>query len=164
MQARLAWVAVVAALAVVATASAANWVVLRVGSVSVKAPTGWEVVPAADGGALADPRTVLVVGTEGSAARHSECQVAAYRVPADGAVVVALRWAGKAPEWLPAEDGLVDLRLRREYFACFDGRGASAQIALKGRAYQVNLMVGDRATPRTVANALAVARSFDAAK
>jgi hypothetical protein len=166
MRTRLAGIAVVALFAVVSTASAATWVVLRTGGVSVKAPAGWSLVPAAatDADAATDPRTVLVAGTEGATPRRSECQVAAYRVPSDGAVVVALRWPGKAPDWLPAEEGLADLRLRREYFACFDGRGASAQIALRGRAYQVNVMVGDKATARTIATALAVARSFDAAR
>ncbi len=152
---------VVAMLAAVGTASATAFVVLKTGGVSVKAPAGWELVPTADAGAITDPRTVLVAGTEGAAPRRSECQVAAYRVPAEGAVVVVLRWAGRAPEWLPTADDLSELRLRREYFACFDGRGASTQIAVKGRAYQVNVMVGDRATVKTAANALAVARSFD---
>ena len=151
-------------LAVAGAASAATGVVLKVGGVSVKAPAGWELVQASDAGSVTDPRTVLVAGTEGAAPRRSECQVAAYRVPAEGAVVVVLRWAGKAPDWLPATDGLSELRLRREYFACFDGRGASTQIAVKGRAYQVNVMVGDRAAPKTAANALAVARSFDVAR
>ena len=73
---------------------------LKAGGVSVKAPAGWELVPIADAGTVTDPRTVLVAGTDGAAPRRSECQVAAYRVPGDGAVVVVLRWAGKAPEWL----------------------------------------------------------------
>jgi hypothetical protein len=77
-------------------------------------------------------------------------------------VVVVLRWAGRAPEWLPTDRAaLDDLRLRRPYFECFEGRGAGTQLAIRGRAYQVNVMAGDRATPRTVANALAVARSLD---
>jgi hypothetical protein len=155
---------VVLLLAVAGAAAAATGTVLKAGGVSVKAPAGWELVPAGDAGSVTDPRTVLVAGTEGAAPRRSECQVAAYRVPADGAVVVVLRWAGKAPDWLPAADGLADLRLRREYFACFDGRGASTQVAVKGRAYQVNVMVGDRATLKTAASALAVARSFDIAR
>jgi hypothetical protein len=163
MRVRAVTLCVVATLAVAGTAWAATWVVLKTGGVSVKAPAGWELVAVADT-AISDPRTVLVAGTEGAAPRRSECQVAAYRVPAEGAVVVVLRWAGRAPEWLPTADDLSELRLRREYFACFDGRGASTQIAVKGRAYQVNVMVGDRASHRTTANALAVARSFDAGR
>ncbi len=46
-------------------------------------------------------------------------------------------------------------------FECFEGRGAVAQLGLQKHAYQVNVMVGDRATPATVAQALAVARSFN---
>ena len=55
------------------------------------------------------------------------------------------------------------MRLRRPLFECFDGRGAMAQIVIRGRAYQVNVLVGDRATRETVADALGVARSFAAA-
>ena len=73
-----------------------------------------------------------------------------------------LRWSGKAPEWVTTDrEVLAAMKLRRQYFACWDGRGAAAQIAVKGRAYQVNVMVGDRATAKDAATALAVARSFD---
>jgi hypothetical protein len=149
-------------LAAVATAAASSWPGLKANGVVVRAPAGWALLDPADPGAVVDPRTVLVAGTDGVAARRSDCQVAAYRVPADGAVVVVLRWAGKAPDGVSTDRAtLADLKLRRPYFECFDGRGAAAQIALRGRAYQVNLMVGDRATPKTVQSALAVARSFD---
>jgi hypothetical protein len=148
-----------------ASAVAAATVTLRAGGVTVKGPPGWDLVTVSDAGSVTDPKTVLVAGTEGAAPRKSDCQVAAYRVPADGAVVVVLRWTGRAPEWLPTDRSVLDdLRLRRSYFECFDGRGAGAQLAIKGRAYQVNLMVGDRATARTVAAALGVARSFDVAR
>jgi hypothetical protein len=161
-RARAAAAAAVAVLTLGASAVAASTVTLRAGGVAVKAPAGWALVTVADPGAVTDPRTVLVAGTEGAAPRKSDCQVAAYRVPADGAVVVVLRWAGRAPEWLPTDRAaLDDLRLRRPYFECFEGRGAGTQLAIRGRAYQVNVMAGDRATPRTVANALAVARSLD---
>jgi hypothetical protein len=159
---RAIWLGLLVALAVAASASAAAWTVLRANGVALRAPSGWELVPVAETGSVVDPRTVLVAGTEGTAPRRSECQVAAYRVPVEGAAVVVIRWAGRAPEWLPTDrDVLAELRLRRAYFECFDGRGASAQIASRGRAYQVNVMVGDRASAKTVATALAVARSFD---
>lgn len=155
----------VVALAVSATALAAGGTTLRANGVAVHAPAGWGLVAPADPGSVTDPRTVLVAGTEGTIARRSDCQVAAYRVPADGAVVVVLRWAGRAPGSLPTErEALADLRLRRAYFECFAGRGAAAQIALRGRAYQVNLMVGDRATVRDVEQAFAVVRSLDVAR
>jgi hypothetical protein len=155
----------IVACAAAATASAAAWTSLKAGGVVVRAPAGWELVPSADSASVVDPKTVLVAGSEGAAPRRSECQVAAYRVPADGAVVVVLRWAGKAPEWLPADrDVLAELKPRRHYFECFDGRGAAVQLALKGRAYQVNVMVGDRAAAKTLAAALAVARSLDVAR
>jgi len=155
----------VVALAIVTTAAAASEAILRANGVAVRAPAGWDLVTPADAGPVPDPRTVLVAGTDGAAPRRSECQVAAYRVPADGAVVVVLRWAGKAPESFPTDrDALTDLRLRREYFECFDGRGVAVQIAIRGRAYQVNLMVGDRATVKDVEQAFAVVRSFDVAR
>jgi len=155
-------IGLVVALAVVATAAAASEAILRANGVALRAPAGWDLVTPADAGPVTDPRTVLVAGTEGAVARRSECQVAAYRVPAAGAVVVVLRWAGKAPESFPTDrEVLADLRLRREYFECFDGRGVAAQIAIRGRAYQVNLMVGDRATVKDVEQAFAVVRSFD---
>jgi hypothetical protein len=152
----------VIALAVATAATAASEALLRVNGVGVRAPDGWDLVTPAGAGPDTDPRTVLVAGTEGVVPRRSECHVAAYRVPADGAVIVVLRSAGKAPESFPTDrDALADLRLRREYFECFDGRGVAAQIAIRGRAYQVNLMVGDRATVRDVEQAFAVVRSFD---
>jgi hypothetical protein len=87
--------------------------------------------------------------------------VSAYRVPADGAAVVVIGARGLASPAIPrTRDGLQQLRLEREYFDCFDGRGAAAQIALRGRAYQINVLVGDRAAPQTIQQALAIARSF----
>jgi hypothetical protein len=53
------------------------------------------------------------------------------------------------------------VRVRRPSFECFSGRGAAAQVALGDKAYQVNVMVGDRASRRVIAEALAVGRSFD---
>jgi hypothetical protein len=43
---------------------------------------------------------------------------------------------------------------------CFAGRGTAASLALGGKAYQVNVMVGDFAPAQLVADALAVGRSF----
>lgn len=134
------------------------------GAVGVRATDDWVRVSPAAAGSETDPRTVLVVGTRGVAARASHCQVSSYRIPADGAAVVVLGWRGAAPDSLPRDRSqLQAMRLKRPMFECFDGRGAVAQIVVKGRAYQVNVMVGDRATRDTVAEALAVARSFAAA-
>jgi len=41
--------------------------------------------------------------------------------------------------------------------------GAAAQVVLGGKAYQVNVMVGDRASKQRVAEALTVTRSFNLA-
>jgi hypothetical protein len=54
--------------------------------------------------------------------------------------------------------------VRRPSFECFAGRGAAAQVVLGGRPYQVNVMVGDHASKRRIAQALAVARSFRLAR
>ncbi len=156
-------VAVSAALLAVGVAHAAGDRAVVAGTVALHVADDWARVTPAAGGET-DPRTVLVVGTRGVAARASECQVAAYRIPADGAAVVVLGWRGIAPDALPRDRGqLLAMRLRRPLFECFDGRGAMAQIVIRGRAYQVNVLVGDRATRETVADALAVARSFAAA-
>lgn len=158
---RRVWGAVAVALVAVGAAQAAADRPIVAGAVAVRATDDWARVNAAATGAESDPRTVLVVGTRGVVPRASQCQVAAYRIPADGAAVVVLGWRGVAPDSLPRDrSDLQAMRLRRPIFECFDGRGAVAQIVIKGRAYQVNVMVGDRATRDTVADALSVARSF----
>ena len=137
--------------------------------VRVTAPSAWHAVPYLGESSLTDPRTVLVVGTKGvTPSLTSGCQIAAYTVPAEGAVVVVVRWrtltsGGGAPT--TGRSPLKTLtRVSRPSFECFKGRGAAAQLALRGKTYQVNVMVGDRATPRTVSQALAVARSFNLAR
>lgn len=155
--------AVALALVAVGVAQSAADRPVVAGVVGVRATDDWARVPPAPAGSETDPRTVLVVGTRGVAVRASHCQVSSYRIPADGAAVVVLGWRGTAPEGLPRDRSqLQAMRLRRPLFECFDGRGAVAQIVVKGRAYQVNVMIGDRATRDTVAEALAVARSFAA--
>jgi hypothetical protein len=133
--------------------------------VHVVAPSGWHRVRSAGGGNVIDPRTLLVVGTAAVAPRSSSCQIAAYRVQPRGAVVVAVGWrtatssdGNLKPSRTPLKK-LVDVS--RPSFECFSGRGAAAQVALGGKAYQVNVMVGDYTSPKVIAEALAVARSFD---
>src|SRR5207248_4172027 len=92
--------------------------------------------------------------------KSSSCQIAAYRVPKDGAVVVILGWSGGAgtkPGRWPLK---AMVSVRRHTFECFAGRGAVASLGLGGNAYQVNVMVGDSASSRRVGDALAVGRSF----
>jgi hypothetical protein len=50
--------------------------------------------------------------------------------------------------------------MKRPSFECFAGRGASASLALGGKAYQVNVMVGGSTSAQQIAEALAVGRSF----
>jgi hypothetical protein len=132
--------------------------VLRANGVQLTAPDGWALVEPAGEGPSSDPRTLLVAGTKGSRAVETECQVSSYRVPADGAVVVVIGW--KPPSAGVTLLPLSSMRLRRETFECFDGRGGVGQLVRGGRDFQVNVMVGDRAEADVVAVALAVARSF----
>jgi hypothetical protein len=154
---RLAVFAAVFAALVAVPAFAATAEVIRNGGVSLDVPAGWSKVDRAPS-AITDPRTLLVVGTKGARATDSDCQVATYRVPVDGAVVVVIGWR----ESIGGASALTlsGLRLRRSTFECFAGRGAVAQVTRGGRDFQVNVMVGDKADAGTVADALDVARSF----
>jgi hypothetical protein len=160
--------AILAALALSATAIAASSDrVIAAHGVRVIAPAGWHQVPSAGDGPVTDPKTLLVVGTDGVHPRTSQCQIAAYSLPADGAVVVIVGWktaTSGGGHLKPGRAPLAALRsVHRPSFECFTGRGAAAQVALGGRAYQVNVMVGNRATAQRIAGALAVARSFNLA-
>lgn len=162
MRKRVALVFGIALLAV-GVAQAAGDHHVTAGGVALRVAGDWARVapaPAAHGSSV---RTVLVVGTRGVTPRSSECHVAAYRIPPDGAVVVVLASRGTAPVGLPRDRSqLQAMRLTRPVFACFDGRGAMAQIVIENRAYQVNVMVGDRAARGRIADALEAARSFAA--
>lgn len=134
-------------------------------------PLGWQRIEAASDRPVTDPRTLLVVGTAGVRPRASRCQIAAYSIPAAGAVVVVVGWksvataGGRAPKPKPGRAPLKKLvAVDRPSFECFSGRGAVAQVLIGGKPYPVNVMVGDRASKRRVADALAVARSFDLAR
>jgi hypothetical protein len=82
--------------------------------------------------------------------------------------VVIVGWKNATSGGGPMKPGRRPLErmtsVRRPSFECFAGRGAAVSLALGGRAYQVNVMVGDSATARDVAKALAVGRSFRLAR
>lgn len=132
-------------------------------------PPGWQRVKAASDGPVTDPRTLLVVGTAGVRPRASQCQIAAYRIPPAAAVVVVVGWSSVAaagggsprPGRAPLEKLIA---VRRPSFECFSGRGAAADVLLGGKPYQVNVLVGSRASRQRVAQALAVGRSFNLAR
>jgi len=146
---------VVAAL-VGTSAAAATGDVARAAGVQLSLPAGWsKVTPAAE--PKSEPRTILVIGTDGARPAESDCQVTSYRVPADGAVVVVLGWKRSVGVSFPP---LSAMRLRRGTFDCFDGRGAFARVSRNDRDFQVNVLVGDRASSETVDAALAAARSL----
>jgi len=148
----------VATLALASVAAAAMVGSARGGGVELELPAGWEKVVPARGTTVGDPQTLLVIGTDGVRAVESDCQVSSYRVPANGAVVVVIGWRDAVGNsgFLP----LSALKLRRGTFECFAGRGAVAQVTRRNRDFQVNVMVGDRASAETVEDALAAARSF----
>jgi len=143
-----------------------SWRIITAHGVRFLVPHGWQRVPASAAGRVTDPRTLLVVGTARVRPRSSQCLIAAYRLPPTGAVVVVVRWQSVASAGggtLPAGRApLTKLRsVHRPSFECFSGRGAATKLLLGGHPYQVNVMVGDRASRQRVAEALAVARSFD---
>jgi hypothetical protein len=137
--------------------------------VKLTVPASWMRVRAASDGAVVDPKTLFVVGTSGVAPKASQCQIAAYRIPPTGAVVVVVGWRSLRNSGASgADEGRGPLtrlvRVRRPSFECFNGRGAAADLVLAGTAYQVNVMVGNRATSQVIKQALAVGRSFALAR
>ena len=149
-----------AAVAVVGVAAAwgATGDVVRAGGVQLDLPDGWSKVAPPREATTSDPRTLLVIGTDGVRAMQSDCQVASYRVPADGAVVVVIGWRESVggASFLP----LSGMKLRRGTFECFTGRGAVGRVTRRDRDFQVNVMVGDRASGDTIETALDAARSL----
>jgi hypothetical protein len=135
--------------------------VVREHGVRMTVPKGWQRLAPAGDGPVTDPRTLLVAGTPGVRARRTQCQIGSYRVPATGAVVVVVGWNGSNGAVGPGAKALDGLRsVTRSTFECFTGRGAAATVVLGRRRYQVNVMVGDSASKRRIAEALAVGRSF----
>src|SRR5438132_10885016 len=102
---------------------------VRAHGVELTMPAGWHRVASAGDGPVTDPRTLLVVGTAGGASQSTQCQIAAYRVPAHGAVVVIVGWKTatsgggrmKPGRWPPKTMTSV----RRPSFECLAGRGAA---------------------------------------
>jgi hypothetical protein len=126
--------------------------------IRVSAPAGWNRIDPASDAPVVNPRTVLVIGTRGTRRARSSCQIAAYRVPTDGAVVVIVRWVGSDVEGRRRSE-LAHLSLTRRSMECFDGRAGAAVVELGTQRYQVNVMIGDHASGERVREALRVARS-----
>jgi hypothetical protein len=154
--------AAVVALAFTSVANGGGDQTVRARGVALTIPAGWLRVAAA--GDFPDPRTLLVVGTTGVIPTPTQCQIAAYRVPAHGAVVVVVGWktaTSAGGRMKPGRGPLKKLTsVKRPSFECFAGRGAAASLALGGKAYQVNVMVGNSTSAQQIAEALAVGRSF----
>ena len=155
---------VVVVLTITSVASGSNGKTIYAHGVELTLPAGWHRVTSAGDGPVTDPRTLLVVGTAGARPKPTQCQIAAYRVPPQGAVVVVVGWKTATSGGGRMKPGRWPLgkltSVRRPSFVCFAGRGAAASLALSGKAYQVNVMVGDSASAQEVAEALAVGRSF----
>src|SRR5438128_2495439 len=104
--------------------------VISAHGVRVQVPSGWQRVKSAPAGPVTDPRTLLVVGTAGVRPKRSQCQIAAYRIPAAGAVVVVVGWKSVASAGGVPKPGLAPLEeltaVRRPSLECFSGRGAAA--------------------------------------
>jgi hypothetical protein len=83
---------------------------------------------------------------------------------AHGAVVVVVGWKTATSGGGRMKPGRGPLKkvtsVKRPSFECFAGRGAVASLALGGKAYQVNVMVGNSTSAHRIAEALAVGRSF----
>jgi hypothetical protein len=134
--------------------------------VRLTVPSGWRVVRPASDAPVTDPRTLLVAGTAGVHPQASQCQIGGkYHIPADGAVVIVLGWLSSSAGGGPVNPGRAPLdhltRVRKPMFECYAGRGAAAQVHLHGIDYQVNVMVGDRASSSRIEDALRVARSLN---
>jgi hypothetical protein len=155
---------VVLALAFTAVANGGGGQTVRAHGVALTMPGWWHRVASAGDGPVTDPRTLLVVGTAGVVPKATLCQIAAYRVPARGAVVVVVGWKTATSGGGRIKSGRWPLKamtsVKRATFECFAGRGAAASLALGGKAYQVNVMVGNSTSAKHVAEALAVGRSF----
>jgi hypothetical protein len=151
-----------AGLVVVGAAVAADSLrTVEANGVSLRLTDDWVRVTRAEERVTSNPHTLLVAGTHGVRAIDTDCQVATYRIPADGAAVVVIGWRARlGVSYLPGKEALVAKDLERGYFECFDGRGVAAQLDLQGHTYQLNVMVGDRADRATITDALAAARSF----
>jgi hypothetical protein len=137
---------------------------VRAHGVALTVPATWQRVASAGDGPVTDPRTLLVVGTAGVTPKASQCQIAGYRVPTHGAVVVIVGWRTATSGGGQMKPGRWPLKtmnsVRRPSFECFAGRGAAASLVLGGKAYQVNVMVGALTSPEQIVEALAVGRSF----
>jgi len=152
----LASATVAVAALVASAAAAATGDTARAWGIQLTLPDGWsKVAPAAE--TRSDPRTMLVIGTDGVRATESDCQVSSYKVPADGAAVVVIGWKTSVGASFPP---LSAMKLRRGTFDCFAGRGAFARVTRGDRDFQVNVLAGDRANNATVEDALAAARSL----
>ncbi len=82
-------------------------------------------------------------------------------------MVVVLEWRHRelqprGPLRRPADVRLADLHLRAPGLECFAGRGGAVEVGDGGRVWGAYVMLGRRAPPRAVTDALSVIRSLRA--
>src|SRR5207244_8564573 len=118
---------VVVVLTLTSVASGSIGTAIRANGVQLTVPAGWHRVASAGDGPVTDPRTLMVVGTAGAKPKPTRCQIAAYRVPPQGAVVVVVGWSTATSGGGRMKSGRWPLRkltsVRRPSFECFAGRG-----------------------------------------
>jgi hypothetical protein len=136
--------------------------------VSLRLPAGWAQIKPATGDPVSDPKAVLVVGTHGVRMTSSHCLlVGDYRIPADGAAVIILRWSSSHAGGGPVSAGRHALAkltaVKRPMFECYSGPGAAVQLHAGGADYEVAVLVGRHASAAVTNQALAVGRSFTVA-
>jgi hypothetical protein len=158
------FVSVVLALAFTSVANGNGGQVARADGVALTIPAGWHRIASAGDAGVTDPHTLLVVGSAGVSPKPTQCQIAAYRVPAHGAVVVIVGWRTATSGGGRMKPGRRPLEamtsVSQPSFECFAGRGTAASLVLGAKAYQVNVMVGSSASAQQINDALAVGRSF----
>jgi hypothetical protein len=82
-------------------------------------------------------------------------------------VVVVIGWKGKIPSNAghPGRKPLQKLvTVTQGGSPCFSGRGNYAQVTLRDKVDQVNVLVGDHASRTLIARSLTIARSLDQAR
>src|SRR5690242_16708050 len=114
--------------------------------VSLRLPAGWASVIPATGDPVSDPKAVLVAGTRGVRTKSTHCLlVGDYRIPANGAAVIILRWSSSHAGGGPVSagrDALAKLTaVKQPMFECYSGPGAAVQLHAAGADYEVAVLV-----------------------
>lgn len=132
--------------------------------VGVELPPGWYAGVPADGN-VTDPLTRVVASSAPVTRRDVPCQIARSAPPPTDVTLVIVEWQASGG----ARFGLRPERFMRETvqlqpppaIECFDGAGGSVQFVEDGRLLGAYLLVGQRAPPRLVDEALDVLNTLE---